>query len=88
MTVSSLQPIAQVRKEKESLAIQPTPRAAASGTKTSRSCCRIVLDVLVGIVQFIFYVIVFPALVMVGPAGLIYMLYMCYLENDVSLESM
>ena len=34
--------------------------------------------------QGIFYCIIFPALVMVGPAGLLYMLYECYVENDVS----
>ena len=34
--------------------------------------------------QGIFYCIIFPALVMVGPAGLLYMLYQCYVENDVS----
>ena len=35
--------------------------------------------------QGIFYCIIFPALVMVGPAGLLYMLYQCYVENDVSI---
>ena len=36
--------------------------------------------------QGIFYCIIFPALVMVGPAGLLYMLYQCYVENDVCFQ--
>jgi len=38
--------------------------------------------------QGIFYCIIFPALVMVGPVGLLYMLWQCYLENDVSVENL
>jgi hypothetical protein len=55
-----------------------------SAKPKKRGCCRTLFDIIIGFIQFIFYCIIFPALVMVGPVGLVYFLFQCYVENDVS----
>lgn len=81
-----------VRKHREDsiqpLAIPKSRKISGKPRSTKKSCCQIFIDAIVTFIQGIFYCIIFPALVMVGPAGLLYMLYQCYVENDVSVEEL
>jgi len=74
-----------VKKQRRDLVKPPSAKSSRSSS-TDRGCCRIVADAISTFVQGIFYCIIFPALVMVGPAGLLYMLYQCYVENDVCFQ--
>lgn len=80
-----------VRKQREDQ-ILPLPSAKSTGAKSiqkkRKGCCQILTDAIITFIQGIFYCIIFPALVMVGPVGLLYMLWQCYLENDVSVENL
>jgi len=76
-----------VKKQRRDL-VKPLSAKSSRSSSSEKGCCRIVADAISTFVQGIFYCIIFPALVMVGPAGLLYMLYQCYVENDVSVENL
>ena len=72
--ISSMHPLAEMQRDTQDLPKQPQ----------KKGCCRMVGDFLLAFIQGIFYCVIFPALVMVGPAGLGYFLLQCFVENDVS----